>query len=98
MAGFSKGKWYSNGRGVVLCKPENGEWFGVADCRTVDVDADTAEANARLMSAAADLLAACKEALKANSVLCYDDAYAVAERMACRDLLVRAIAKAELVA
>ena len=35
----------------------------VADCRTVDVDYATAEANAHLIAAAPDLLTACQAAL-----------------------------------
>ena len=57
------GPWRLVGiRGVVMATNQNSpsELICVADCRTVDVTTDEALANARLIAAAPDLLAACK--------------------------------------
>jgi hypothetical protein len=61
----SAGPWKQHGRfkGVVVSK-QDGEMVGIADCRTVDMPAELAAANAKFIVRACnsfdDLLAACE--------------------------------------
>src|SRR4051794_13527039 len=59
MVKHTPGPWYMAGVPAVLSR----DGVGIADCRTVDTTPQEQEANARLIAAAPDLLAACKALL-----------------------------------